>query len=297
MGYVNDYNGYYGAFVNGGYPWASSGNSKYTLGEMSCAPAALTVAAYVSKVSFRNLAGAQQSYLGYATTNAIAPFSSIGPTADGRMKPDIAAPGMTILSGVNSYDVSYAPGGGNYSSSVAQYQFGSKNRTYYYAEASGTSMSAPMFSGIIALLLQANPILTPQKIKEILSKTAYKDNFTTNTPDSTRWGYGKANAYAMIKEAILLSGNNEISTQEINRLNIYPNPNTGKFWVEFEVVKNGNSQIVVYDVMGKMVSESIFPSTIGINKFEIYQANLIPGIYILKLKVDGTEVTKRLLIN
>lgn len=297
MGYVNDYNGYYGAFVNGGYPWATAGNNQYTLGEMSCSPAALTVAAYVSKISYRNLAGAQQSFLGYATTNAIAPFSSIGPTADGRMKPDIAAPGMTILSGVNSYDLSYAPGGGNYSSSVAQYQFGSNNRTYYYAEASGTSMSAPMFSGIVALLLQANPILTPQKIKEILSKTAYKDNFTTNTPDPTRWGYGKANAYGMIKEAIVLSGLNEATNQDITTLNIYPNPGNGSFWVEFEAIKSGNTQIMFCDITGKTIFESLQPNTNGLNKFEVKQTDLTPGIYILKLKVNGVEVNRRLVIN
>jgi subtilisin family serine protease len=296
MGYVNDYNGYYGSFTNGRYAWASNGNSQYTLGEMSCAPAALTVAAYVSKISYRNLAGAQQSFLGYATTNAIAPFSSIGPTADGRMKPDIAAPGMTIASGVNSYDVSYAPGGGNYNSSVAQYQFGSNNRTYYYAEASGTSMSAPMFSGMVALLLQANPILTPQKIKEILSKTAYKDNFTTNTPDSTRWGYGKANAYGMIKEAILLSGINETPNHTLNNLSVYPNPSSGSFWVEFETIKAGNTQIMVCDVMGKTVFETLQPSSTGLNKMEITPLNLSPGMYVLKVKANGVEVNRRLMV-
>ncbi len=297
MGYVNDYNGYYGAFVNGGRSWATNGNNRYTLGEMSCSPAAITVAAYVSKISFKNLAGAQQSYLGYATTNAIAPFSSIGPTADGRMKPDIAAPGMTIASGVNSYDVSYAPNGSNYSSSVAQYTFGASSRKYYYAEASGTSMSSPMFSGIVALLLQANPILTPQQIKQILSRTAYKDNFTTNTPDSTRWGYGKANAYSMIKEAILLSGLNEKDNNQISTVSIYPNPNQGSFWIEFEAEKNGNTEIMVHDIMGKTIFENTQPSQMGLNKIELKHPNLIPGIYVLKLKYNGAEQSKRLVVN
>jgi subtilisin family serine protease len=297
MGYVNDYNGYYGAFVNGGRSWATNGNNRYTLGEMSCSPAAITVAAYVSKNSFRNLAGAQLSYSGYATTNAIAPFSSIGPTADGRMKPDIAAPGMTIASGVNSYDISYAPNGSNYSSSVAQYTFGTNNRKYYYAEASGTSMSAPMFSGIVALLLQANPILTPQQIKQILSRTAYKDNFTTQTPDSTRWGFGKANAYGMIKEAILMSSVNETHNNELKSLNIYPNPSNGNYWVEFETVKKGNVEIVVYDIMGKTMFESIQPYQIGLSKLKINHPTLISGIYILKLKINGVETTKRIILN
>jgi hypothetical protein len=154
-----------------------------------------------------------------------------------------------------------------------------------------------MFSGIVALLLQANPILTPQQIKQILSRTAYKDNFTTQTPDSTRWGYGKANAYGMIKEAILMSSVNETHNNELKSLNIYPNPSNGNYWVEFETVKKGNVEIVVYDIMGKTMFESIQPYQIGLSKLKINHPTLISGIYILKLKINGVETTKRIILN
>lgn len=295
LGYVNDYNGYYGAFGNQGKTWAVSGNNSYTLGEMSSTKTAITVAAYVSKNSFKNIIGSTVSYSGYAFTSAIAPFSSKGPTVDGRRKPDIAAPGMTIASAVNSYDISYAVGGGNYAQTVAKYT-AANNRDYYYGEASGTSMSSPMLSGIIALMLEANPLLGPQQIKDYLASTAIKDSYTSLIPDSTRWGVGKVNAYAMMKKVILHSGINETPNYALNTLSVYPNPSSGSFWVEFETIKAGNTQIIVCDVMGKTMFETLQPSSIGLNKMEITPLNLTPGIYVLKVKVNGVEVNRRLVV-
>lgn len=297
LGYVNDYNGYYGAFVNYNKPWATQGNSSYTLGEMSCSPSAITVAAYVSKISFKNLAGAQQSYLGYASTNKIAPFSSKGPTANNQMKPDIAAPGMTIASSVNSFDVSYSSGGGNYASSVYQYVWPVNNKTYYYAEASGTSMSAPMMSGIVALMLEAHPMLTPNQLKSVLSQTAYKDNFTTNTPDSAIWGYGKANAYAMLKKAVVLSGTKELSSIATSNLIAYPNPNNGSFWVDFDAAKNGNAVVEVSNILGQTLASSLHPITVGNNQININNKNLKAGMYWIKITVSNQQFTTKVIVN
>jgi serine protease AprX len=75
----------------------------------------------------------------------VMPFSSCGPTADNRPKPDILAPGEQI--------VSAAPGGG-------------------YQKMSGTSMASPHIAGISALLLERNPKLEPWQIKKILMESA-----------------------------------------------------------------------------------------------------------------------------
>lgn len=88
--------------------------------------------------------------------NGITEFSSRGPTADNRPKPDISAPGEKIVS---------AKEGGDYRS------------------LSGTSMAAPHISGIAAVMLERNPRLKPFQIKQILSNSAKQLNadFDRNT--------------------------------------------------------------------------------------------------------------------
>lgn len=64
----------------------------------------------------------------------------------------------------------------------------------YYSHMSGTSMASPHVAGIVALLLEANPSLSPKELKEILQLTA------TNMPDKESWeaGAGYVNAYAAV---------------------------------------------------------------------------------------------------
>ncbi len=106
----------------------------------------------------------------------VADFSSRGPTActpEGlpAIKPDIAGPGVAVRS------------------ALAGGQYGLK---------SGTSMAAPHLAGVIALMRQANPDLSPQDLKQILFETAVdlgepgEDNAT---------GYGMVDALAAVVRA------------------------------------------------------------------------------------------------
>lgn len=84
----------------------------------------------------------------------IAPFSSRGPTTDGRVKPDVVLPGVDIVA---------ARAGGTSMGTVVD---------EWYTSASGTSMATPHAAGVCALLLQAHPGLTPAQIKARLMGTA-----------------------------------------------------------------------------------------------------------------------------
>lgn len=283
MGLVNDYTGYYGAFSNNGLFYATNGDSSFTLGEMSCTRSAITVAAFTTKTRFRNLAGSNVSYSGYTVTGALTPFSSHGPTADLRNKPDVAAPGMTLASAVNSYDLSYANGGSNYGQSVAQFVGNHTGRTYYYAEASGTSMAAPMVSGIVALMLQVNPSLTPERIKDIFKQTAILDNFTTANPNPNFWGVGKVNAYGAVKRAVETVGltyENDILNKVIS---LFPNPAKN----ELNIVTNDFQYLdyQITDITGKIILSG---STIN-NKLNI--SELQNGMYIITFKSNGSLIT------
>jgi subtilisin family serine protease len=104
-----------------------------------------------------------------AGVGSISTFSSLGPTRDGRPSPTVAAPGQSII----------AP------------QPTSTGDTY--GAMAGTSMAAPMVTGTVALMLQANPGLTAEEIRDFLTSSARADSFTGTTPNYA-WGAGKLDA-------------------------------------------------------------------------------------------------------
>jgi serine protease AprX len=85
-------------------------------------------------------------------------FSGRGPTADGLAKPDVAAPGAHVIS-------LRAPGS-TIDTKFPWYVDGS------YRRGSGTSMATGVVSGVAALVLQANPGFTPDRVKHVLRATA-----------------------------------------------------------------------------------------------------------------------------
>lgn len=98
--------------------------------------------------------------LGTASTadDQVAPFSSRGPTADGTSKPDLVAPGITI--------VANRAVGSTIDTMRPEARVG---RDYF--KGTGTSQATAIVSGVAALVLQANPALTPDEVKATLVGT------------------------------------------------------------------------------------------------------------------------------
>lgn len=93
--------------------------------------------------------------------NSIAGFSGRGPTADGRMKPEVVAQGVSV-----QWAVAGTPTG--------------------YALASGTSLSTPLLGGAAALVREAHPEWTVAQVRDALMQTADK----AATPDNN-FGHGR----------------------------------------------------------------------------------------------------------
>ncbi|GAB3057902.1 S8 family peptidase [Virgibacillus ainsalahensis] len=101
--------------------------------------------------------------------DVIADYSSRGPTIDSLIKPDIYSPGTNIIAAL-------APG------SALEKQLPEQIIDENYIQLSGTSMATPICAGIIALMLEANPNLSPNDIKSILKASSHP------TLDD-HWGY------------------------------------------------------------------------------------------------------------
>jgi len=101
------------------------------------------------------------------TDDTLAPFTSRGPThIDRESKPDLVAPGVGIQS--------LAAAGSTIYNTLpwARLEGSVDTATPPYLSMTGTSMSAPVVAGTVALMLQANPALTPNLVKGILQYTA-----------------------------------------------------------------------------------------------------------------------------
>ena len=120
---------------------------------------------------------------------AMASFSSRGPTLDGRIKPDLVAPGRAIMSTVPP-----SRGDGDPTSAAT----GGGVPALYYGSLSGTSMAAPHVAGVIALMLEERPSLGPHDVKRILLATA-QDLGAAGADNAS--GYGFVNGVAAVQVA------------------------------------------------------------------------------------------------
>jgi serine protease AprX len=138
----------------------NDGPTQYTIGSPAAAVKAITVGAI-----------RDPARLGWA----LASFSSRGPTADGRTKPNLVAPGVSLTAA----------------------QAGTEDG---YVTHSGTSASAPLIAGVAALILSANGNLSPSQVRRTLFGTLSIRDYGRLGLDND-WGRGLSLPYEAIKWA------------------------------------------------------------------------------------------------
>ena len=133
--------------------------------------------------------------------DVIASYSAYGVTENGLIKPELVAPGSHIIG--------LLPNNENLTISN-KHPDHRINVTYF--RMSGTSMSAPMVSGSVAMLLQAEPKLTPDQVKYRLMATANQ-----NWPgyDANKAGAGYLDIYAAVYGKTTESANMDIPTSQL----------------------------------------------------------------------------------
>lgn len=236
-----------------------------------CSKEVIAVANYVNRNQFVDVNGTVQT-----TTEIpgdIAASSSIGPSRDNKVKPDITASGATILTcaamGMLPNLIANAP------QVVAQ--------GGYHITAGGTSASSPVVAGLAALYLQKNPTATNQQLKDAIINCAYGDVYTTATLPNSRWGYGKLDGFKAMTCNTSTSGIDQPGP--LTGLSVYPNPLTDETTLTFS--DNSARSIRVYNSAGQLVRQDTCASESYIFK----RLNLAPGLYLL-LTETKNEVHK-----
>lgn len=207
----------YSYFYNFGFPWAEAGSALGSINELATTDSVISVGSYNSK-QYVPLRDGTFYHRPHSKPLELSYYSSYGPDENGIPRPDVCAPGSVVISSANRYDVT-AP-------NVQYWQPSAfvEGVEYPYCPDLGTSMSAPVVTGAIALWLQANPNLSVADVRDVLKHTCYKDRQVITTY-SSRWGNGKLDVNAGMRYVLHIVDKNgdvnndgEVNISDINTL-------------------------------------------------------------------------------
>ena len=204
-------------------------------------------------------------------------FSSRGPTADGRIKPDIVAPGEYIK----------VPRSGT-------------PKDYLYVN--GTSFAAPLISGLCALLLEAHPDWSPADIMEALKQTA--SDLGETGPDNN-YGWGLPDAFeALNYSSVHVAQDNcpqggecrqSSILKEFTLNNPFPNPFNSVVTIPLTVFSGSQVTVHVYDVTGRRITTLWNNNTIPGKYFVVWNGEgCSSGIYLIKAATAQTHDMKKI---
>lgn len=182
-------------------------------------------------------------------------FSSIGPTYDGRIKPDVMAHGYgtTVVS----------PGEG----------------AYY--DGSGTSFACPVLAGMATCLWQAKKELPASEIREALRKSG-----NMSVPDNY-YGYGIPDFMEALN-ALFLEENSDFVINSV--ISVYPNPSNGVVDVKLEI--EGKAEVKVYNQIGKLLYSNGITSDNN-NGLDAFLSNVDKGMYFINVICDEKNTTTK----
>jgi len=196
---------------------------------------------------------------GVTSEGVKAGFSGVGPTADGRIKPDVSAlgVGVTIASG-----------------------------SAYSTNGSGTSYASPIVAGVVAQILQVNPDLNPIEVRDLLRETASQPTSPNNSI-----GWGVIDADAAVQRAEQLATDVADTTPLPDAFTVmppYPNPFTEKTTFEVHTPERaGFVQLRVYNLLGRLVAVPFEgPLHPGLHRLVFNAASLPAGLYLYRLESD-----------
>lgn len=203
-------------------PVLDAGDCRYTIFSPSSSPDVICVGSTSYRTQFVNYLGEKKVY-DSGQKGIRSSFSAMGPTLDGRIKPDVMAPGQNIISSYSTFFINNPKNvNASVKSDVRHFEY--NGRIYAWNANAGTSMSAPVVTGAIALWLEADPTLTPADCLEIFAKTCTHYDASLSYPNNL-YGYGQIDVAAGLREVLRRKalgintvGQKKVSEQYDNRI-------------------------------------------------------------------------------
>jgi subtilisin family serine protease len=241
----------------------------------TCSHKVITVGAFDVHPNFLDIDSVTRSYM--LTPLVRSSFSSIGPTRDGRTKPDILGPGSRIITT-------------NAKEALATKKESSRSSVYVSGEhviTDGTSFAAPAVAGVVALFFEKYPDAGYRDLLRLIHETALLDD-GIEYPNNEE-GYGRINAMGLLEyegsvDVVELETKNEHFT-------VYPNPSYTSFTVDLNNLPSRLEAVQIFNSLGERIK---FYS--GTTKM-VNVTNLSPGVYlIVAIPEKGMPITEKVLV-
>ena len=185
----------------------------------------------------------------------VAPFSSLGPTSNGRIKPNVCAVGWGTYM--------YLPDG-------------------TLTQGNGTSLSSPVIAGLSACLWQANRQATSMQLFDAIQQSSNR----IDIPD-TIYGYGIPDFY---QANLILKSNYRSEKDTSDYIQIFPNPFRYETYMSFESEYDTEVIASVYDQTGKLITHFQLQVSEGYHLILVDAfSGLSPGIYIVNIRLGDRQ--------
>jgi subtilisin family serine protease len=259
--------------------------NSYLVATPATATRVIAVAAYATRLRWEDVNHETVGYQAPVRLGDMATFSSPGPRRDGVLKPDLSAPGAAIASALSSMA----------SVGAEEQRLIMPDGRHWVMQ--GTSMAAPFVTGAVALLLERNPTLTPERVRALLTGGARVDSFATHPfdggPDASpnaSWGYGKLDVPRALDalDTTLVAQGGEIGVSE--------NPVRGSSVVfHFTGVAR---RLAIFTFSGSLVRSYVSPPA-GRVQWDLRDEQgrpVVNGVYLVVVDLGGRVLRRRLYV-
>ncbi len=269
-------------------------NKKSMVSSWACSPSVLTVGSYVNRTSYNAYNGTTVYLSG--TEGGMEPTSSLGPTREGRIKPDLLTSGQNVLTPLALWERN------NYLNSNPS----KLSTSGWHTRFGGTSAAAPIGAGAVALFFEKYPEASAQDVIHVFTNTALADSFTGSVPND-KAGYGKLDLFAAMTAESGCTDPNALNynpkalfsygpclydtaatgvevLSKASELHLFPNPVTESFRADISEL-NDEGSVAVYALDGREILRRNFSLSERSLKFDTQEWPA--GIYLLRLDTQG----------